>query len=193
MTRTTFTMCHQLTWGIKSNKASGDQRYALVSKSGAKTSRQRESPCATDNNQHDACINKIATLRIENEQLYAELGRLQTENTTLKATSRPGQLTARAQTWSNYKHNNTIKFLVSITPTGAYFLCIKRHLVQDIRQGYYSTQWLFGQNSAWRSGCWLTVGFDIKNFANKSATLVIPAFTRRKKTTMPKKQNRHVK
>ncbi|XP_041365575.1 uncharacterized protein LOC121380690 isoform X2 [Gigantopelta aegis] len=32
---------------------------------------------------------------------------------------RPGQLTARAQTWSNYKHNNTIKFLVSITPTGA--------------------------------------------------------------------------
>jgi hypothetical protein len=25
----------------------------------------------------------------------------------------------RAQTWSNYKHNNTIKFLVSITPTGS--------------------------------------------------------------------------
>lgn len=32
---------------------------------------------------------------------------------------RPGQLTARIQTWSNYKRNNTIKFLVSLTPTGA--------------------------------------------------------------------------
>jgi hypothetical protein len=28
-------------------------------------------------------------------------------------------LYARAQTWANYKHNNTIKFLVSVTPTGA--------------------------------------------------------------------------
>ncbi|XP_071146369.1 uncharacterized protein [Mytilus edulis] len=32
---------------------------------------------------------------------------------------RPANLTARAQTWSNYKHHNTIKFLVSIKPTGA--------------------------------------------------------------------------
>jgi hypothetical protein len=31
---------------------------------------------------------------------------------------RPGYLTTRAQTWSNYKHNNIIKFLVSITSTG---------------------------------------------------------------------------
>ena len=32
---------------------------------------------------------------------------------------RPHNLTARAQTWSNYKHNNTIKYLVSITPSVA--------------------------------------------------------------------------
>lgn len=32
---------------------------------------------------------------------------------------RPSDLTARAQTWSNYKHNNTIKYLVGITPAGA--------------------------------------------------------------------------
>ena len=31
----------------------------------------------------------------------------------------PHNLTARAQTWSNYKHNNTIKYLASITPSGA--------------------------------------------------------------------------
>uniref|UniRef100_A0A8C4HYR8 DDE Tnp4 domain-containing protein n=1 Tax=Dicentrarchus labrax TaxID=13489 RepID=A0A8C4HYR8_DICLA len=28
-------------------------------------------------------------------------------------------LTARAQTWSNYKHNNTLKYLIAITPAGA--------------------------------------------------------------------------
>lgn len=32
---------------------------------------------------------------------------------------RPYNLTARAQTWSNYKHNNTTKYLISITPAGA--------------------------------------------------------------------------
>ncbi|XP_055492695.1 uncharacterized protein LOC129697960 [Leucoraja erinacea] len=32
---------------------------------------------------------------------------------------RPTSLEARAQTWSNYKHHNTIKFLIGITPCGA--------------------------------------------------------------------------
>ncbi|KAK0136510.1 hypothetical protein N1851_027369 [Merluccius polli] len=32
--------------------------------------------------------------------------------------ARPSSLTARAQTWSNYKHN-TIKYLIAITPAGA--------------------------------------------------------------------------
>ena len=32
---------------------------------------------------------------------------------------RPKSLTARAQTWSNYKHNNTSKYLTGITPAGA--------------------------------------------------------------------------
>lgn len=33
--------------------------------------------------------------------------------------ARPSNLTARAQTWSNYKHNNTVKYLIAITPAGA--------------------------------------------------------------------------
>ncbi len=33
--------------------------------------------------------------------------------------ARPSNLTARAQTWSNYKHNNTLKYLIAITPAGA--------------------------------------------------------------------------
>ena len=32
---------------------------------------------------------------------------------------RPNNLTTRAQTWSNYKHHNTMKYLIGITPAGA--------------------------------------------------------------------------
>ena len=32
---------------------------------------------------------------------------------------RPGNLTARAATWSSYKSNNTLKYLVGVTPCGA--------------------------------------------------------------------------
>ena len=31
---------------------------------------------------------------------------------------RPSSLIARAMTWSNYKHHNTVKFLIGITPQG---------------------------------------------------------------------------
>ena len=33
---------------------------------------------------------------------------------------RPFGLTARAQTWSNYIHHHTIKYLIGITPAGAF-------------------------------------------------------------------------
>ncbi|XP_060602597.1 uncharacterized protein LOC132755711 [Ruditapes philippinarum] len=33
--------------------------------------------------------------------------------------ARPKALLARAQTWSNYKHHNTVKFLIGITPQGS--------------------------------------------------------------------------
>ena len=34
-------------------------------------------------------------------------------------TERPTNLMARAQTWSNYKKHNTVKFLIGISPQGA--------------------------------------------------------------------------
>ena len=34
-------------------------------------------------------------------------------------TERPSNLLARAQTWSQYKHHNTIKYLIGITPQGS--------------------------------------------------------------------------
>lgn len=33
--------------------------------------------------------------------------------------AKPGSLDTRAMTWSNYKHHNTIKVLIGITPCGA--------------------------------------------------------------------------
>ncbi|VDI17719.1 Hypothetical predicted protein [Mytilus galloprovincialis] len=59
--------------------------------------------------------------------------------------NRPGHLTARAQTWSNYKHHNTIKFFVSITPTGAISYVSRAFGWKDIRQSHYSTQWVSRQ------------------------------------------------
>jgi len=34
-------------------------------------------------------------------------------------TDRPSNLLARAQTWSSYKHHNTVKFLIGCCPQGA--------------------------------------------------------------------------
>ena len=36
---------------------------------------------------------------------------------------RPHNLTARAQTWSNYRHNNTVKYFSSITPLERLTFC----------------------------------------------------------------------
>uniref|UniRef100_A0A667YEM8 DDE Tnp4 domain-containing protein n=1 Tax=Myripristis murdjan TaxID=586833 RepID=A0A667YEM8_9TELE len=33
--------------------------------------------------------------------------------------NRPSHMTSRSQSWSNYKHNNTMKYLIDITPAGA--------------------------------------------------------------------------
>lgn len=94
---------------------------------------------------------------------------------------RPGQLTARAQTWSNYKHNNTIKFLVSITPTGAISYVSRAFggrtsdKVITQRSGYLDKIQCGDQVLADR-------GFLIaEDLANRGATLIIPAFTKGKK------------
>ncbi|XP_061167384.1 uncharacterized protein LOC133176248 [Saccostrea echinata] len=93
---------------------------------------------------------------------------------------RPGHLTARAQTWSNYKHINTLKFLVSITPMGAISYVSKAYgertsdKVIILRSGFLDKLQYGDQVMADR-------GFLIaEELANHGATLVIPAFTRGK-------------
>jgi hypothetical protein len=93
---------------------------------------------------------------------------------------RPGHLTARAQTWSNYKHNNTIKFLVSITPTGSISYISKAfggrtsEKVITQRSGYLDKLEHGDQVLADR-------GFLLaEELANRNSTLIIPAFTKGK-------------
>ena len=38
---------------------------------------------------------------------------------------RPSNLKARSQLWSNYKHRNTVTFLIGIFPQGLYLLSLK--------------------------------------------------------------------
>ena len=93
---------------------------------------------------------------------------------------RPGHLTARAQTWSNYKHNNTIQFLVSITPTGSISYISKAF-------GGRTSDKVITQHSGYldkleHGNQVLTDrGFLIaKELANRNATLIIPDFTKGK-------------
>ena len=94
---------------------------------------------------------------------------------------RPSNLLARAQTWSNYKHHNTVKFLIGIAPQG----CVT----------YISSAW-GGRVSDKRitedSGLLKNLlpgdivladrGFNIEDsVAFYCASLKIPAFTRGKK------------
>ena len=93
---------------------------------------------------------------------------------------RPGHLTARVQTWSNYKHNNTIKFLVSITPTGSISYVSKAFggrtsdKVITPHSGYLDKLEHGDQVLADR-------GFLIaEELANQNATLITSAFTKGK-------------
>ena len=93
---------------------------------------------------------------------------------------RPTSLTARGQTYSNYKSHNTIKFLVAITPTGAVSFISKcwggrvsdRHLTVNsglMRHLKYGDLVLADR------------GFDIADdLAMVGASLAIPPFTKGK-------------
>ena len=58
---------------------------------------------------------------------------------------RPTNLKARAQTWSDYRHHNTVKFLIGISPRGA---------ISYISKGWgrYTSNrelWTLGETLAW--------------------------------------------
>ena len=94
---------------------------------------------------------------------------------------RSSDLTVRAQTWSTYRHNNTMKYIVAITPAGA---------VSFISKGYGGR--ISTKEIATQSGFFNLVeygdeilserGFAIRDeLAKRGAILRIPNFTKGKK------------
>ena len=98
---------------------------------------------------------------------------------------RPTNLLARAQTFSNYKHHNTIKILIGITPQGT--ICF----VSEAWGGHTSDKYLtencgFLEHLLPGDMVMADRGFTIsKSVGLKQAKLVIPAFTKEKSQLDP--------
>lgn len=93
---------------------------------------------------------------------------------------RPGNLAARAFTWSNYKHNNTIKLLVAINPNGA-ITFISRAFGGRVSDKVIIQRSGFLQLIEHRDVVLADRGFLISDeLACRGATLKIPAFTKGK-------------
>lgn len=94
---------------------------------------------------------------------------------------KPSDLLCRAQTFSSYKHHNTVKYLIGITPQGT--VCF----ISDGWGGRVSDKYLTENSNIWSH---LTPGdtiladrgFDIREFVGLyCANVTIPDFTRGKK------------
>ena len=85
----------------------------------------------------------------------------------------PKNLTVRVQTWSNYKHDNTAKYLTGITPSGTVGRVSDKRISVD--SGFF--------NKISMSDCILADrGFTFKEeLASLGATLQVPDFTKKKR------------
>ena len=96
-------------------------------------------------------------------------------------TERPSSLIARAMTWSNYKHHNSVKFLIGVTPQGVI------SFISKAWGGRVSDKYLTENSGFLRKllpGDIVLAdrGFDIADSVGfYQARLHIPAFTRGKK------------
>lgn len=91
---------------------------------------------------------------------------------------RPGNLTGRAMTWSNYKHHNTIKILVGIAPTGA-IVFVSRAFGGRVSDKVITQRSGFLDLVEYGDLVLADRGFLIsEDLAARNASLLIPAFTR---------------
>lgn len=98
---------------------------------------------------------------------------------------KPSSLDARAETWSNYKHRNTIKYLIGITPQGTI------SFISDGWGGRTSDKQLTLESGILENllpgdFCLADRGFNIADdVAYHFATVVTPAFTKGKNQLHP--------
>ncbi len=94
---------------------------------------------------------------------------------------RPGNLTARATTYSNYKHHNTLIYLISISPTGA------ASFISPVYEGRTSDKVITARSGfldlvVYGDEILADRGFLVaEELASRGAVCHIPAFTRGKK------------
>ena len=100
---------------------------------------------------------------------------------------RPNGLKARAQTYSNYKKHNTVKFLIGVSPSG----CVT--FVSECWGGRVSDKKLTMESGFMEKLLPGDVvladrGFTMRDeFATKGARLIVPSFTKGKKQFHPKR------
>ena len=94
---------------------------------------------------------------------------------------RPSNLNARAQTWSNYKHTNTIKYLIGITPVGAVSF-LSRNWSGKVSGKEITNRSKFDDFVQNGDMVMADHGFTIeKELSTRGTTLKIAAFTKNKK------------
>ena len=93
---------------------------------------------------------------------------------------RPTSLSARAETYSSYKSHNTVKFLVAISPTGA-FIFVSKCWGGRVSDKHLTSSCGFLEKLMHGDLVLADRGFDISNeLALRGATLAIPPFTKGK-------------
>ena len=98
---------------------------------------------------------------------------------------RPSNLLARAETWSNYKHHNTVKYLIGITPQGVISFLSKGYGGR-VSDKYLAEDCGLLQNLLAGDVVLADRGFNISESVGlQYAEVKIPAFTKGKKQLSP--------
>ena len=93
---------------------------------------------------------------------------------------RPSNVLARTQTFSSYKHHNTVKYLIGITPQGTVcFISVGGRVSEHLTENSGLLNHLIPGDTILADRC-----FDIEELGIYCALLSIPGFTKGKKNNL---------